>query len=68
MWLAQGRSNEARDLLAPVYQWFTEGFDTADLTAARLLLEDSRLRGSASLTEFACAELSGMRSGADRSR
>jgi class 3 adenylate cyclase/tetratricopeptide (TPR) repeat protein len=45
MWLAQGRSAEARDLLAPVYQWFTEGFDTADLTAARLLLEELAFTG-----------------------
>jgi predicted ATPase len=35
----QGRRNEARDLLAPVYGWFTEGFDTPDLKEARVLLE-----------------------------
>jgi len=40
MWLDQGRRVEGRDLLAPVYQSFTEGFDTADLTAARLLLDE----------------------------
>jgi predicted ATPase len=34
-----GRSAEAHDLLAPVYGWFTEGFDTADLDAAKRLLE-----------------------------
>jgi len=34
----QGRSAEARDLLAPVYGWFTEGFDTADLKDAKALL------------------------------
>ena len=38
----QGRCAEGLDLLAPVYQWFTEGFDTADLTAARSLLDKLR--------------------------
>ena len=36
----QGRHAEARDLLAPVYGWFTEGFDTQDLNDARALLEE----------------------------
>jgi predicted ATPase len=36
----QGRRTEARDLLAPVYNWFTEGFDTADLKNARTLLDE----------------------------
>lgn len=36
----QGRSAEARDLLAPVYEWFTEGFDTRDLQEARSLLAE----------------------------
>jgi predicted ATPase len=35
----QGRRAEARDLLAPVYRWFTEGFDTADLKEAKALLD-----------------------------
>jgi len=35
----QGKRAEARELLAPVYGWFTEGFDTADLQDARALLE-----------------------------
>ena len=35
----QGRRQEARQLLAEVYGWFTEGFDTADLQEARALLE-----------------------------
>jgi predicted ATPase len=35
----QGRRAEARDLLAPVYGWFTEGFDTADLKEAKVLLD-----------------------------
>ena len=40
----QGRRAEARDLLAPVYGWFTEGFDTPDLKEAKALLDE--LRGS----------------------
>ena len=39
LWSEQGRSAEACDLLAPVYGWFTEGFDTADLKDARTLLD-----------------------------
>jgi len=39
LWGEQGRRAEARDLLAPVYGWFTEGFDTADLKEAKALLE-----------------------------
>jgi len=40
-WLrAQGRAAEARDLLAPLYGWFTEGFDTRDLREAKALLEE----------------------------
>ena len=38
LWGDQGRRAEARDLLAPVYGWFTEGFDTADLKEAKALL------------------------------
>jgi len=38
LWLGQDRPGEARDVLAPVYGRFSEGFDTADLTAARSLL------------------------------
>jgi predicted ATPase len=40
LWGEQGRRAEARDLLAPVYGWFTEGFDTADLKEARSLLSE----------------------------
>jgi len=40
LWGEQGRRSEARDLLAPVYGWFTEGFDTADLKDAKALLEE----------------------------
>jgi predicted ATPase len=42
LWQTQGRHREARELLAPVYEWFTEGFDTQDLIAARALLETLR--------------------------
>jgi predicted ATPase len=35
-----GKRAEARDLLAPVYGWFTEGFDTRDLKEAKALLEE----------------------------
>ena len=38
-WRDQGKRDEARDLLAPVYGWFTEGFDTRDLKEAKELLE-----------------------------
>jgi predicted ATPase len=36
----QGKRDEARDLLAPVYGWFTEGFDTFDLKQAKVLLDE----------------------------
>jgi predicted ATPase len=36
----QKRRNEACDLLAPVYGWFTEGFDTLDLKEAKVLLDE----------------------------
>jgi predicted ATPase len=39
LWQQQGKRLEARELLAPVYGWFTEGFDTADLQEAKVLLE-----------------------------
>ena len=39
LWGEQGRRAEALELLAPVYGWFTEGFDTADLKAAKALLD-----------------------------
>jgi predicted ATPase len=40
LWRDQGKRDEARDLLAPVYGWFTEGFDTLDLKEARALLDE----------------------------
>jgi predicted ATPase len=40
LWQRQGKHDAARDLLAPVYGWFTEGFDTRDLNAAQALLAE----------------------------
>ena len=40
LWQHQGKRAAAYELLAPIYGWFTEGFDTADLQAARGLLEE----------------------------
>jgi predicted ATPase len=40
LWHQQGKQKEAHDLLAEVYAWFTEGFDTADLQEAKALLEE----------------------------
>jgi len=38
-WRDQGKQQQARELLAPVYGWFTEGFDTVDLREAKALLD-----------------------------
>ena len=40
LWQQQGKREEARQLLGPIYGWFTEGFDTADLQEARGLLAE----------------------------
>ena len=40
LWQKQGKKEEAHDLLAPVYEWFTEGFDTRDLQEAKTLLDE----------------------------
>jgi predicted ATPase len=40
LWCSQGKVQQARELLAPVYGWFTEGFDTRDLKEAKALLEE----------------------------
>ena len=40
LWRGQGKRDEARELLAPVYGWFTEGFDTRDLKEAKALLKE----------------------------
>jgi predicted ATPase len=39
LWKQKGKRDEAHDLLAPIYDWFTEGFDTSDLEDAKTLLE-----------------------------
>ena len=40
LWQQQGKGPEARQLLADIYNWFTEGFESADLKAARTLLSE----------------------------
>ncbi len=40
LWQSRDKRQKAYDLLAPVYEWFTEGFDTADLIEAKALLEE----------------------------
>jgi predicted ATPase len=40
LWQSQSKRAEARGLLTPIYSWFTEGFDTADLQEAKALLEE----------------------------
>ena len=42
IWAEEGERQEAHDLLAPIHAWFTEGFDTPDLTEAKALLEELR--------------------------
>ena len=45
LWRQQGKQKEAQDLLAEIYGWFTEGFDTADLKDAKALLEELKGAG-----------------------
>jgi predicted ATPase len=40
LWRDQGKRTAARDLLGPIYDWFTEGFDAPDLQAAKVLLDE----------------------------
>lgn len=40
LWQAQGKVDEARQMLAEIYDWFTEGFDTPDLQEARAMLDE----------------------------
>jgi predicted ATPase len=40
LWQRQDKRAEAHELLAPIYGWFTEGFDTADLQEAKALLDE----------------------------
>jgi predicted ATPase len=42
LWQSQGKRQDAYKLLAPVYDWFTEGFDTKDLQEAKALLAELR--------------------------
>ena len=42
LWRDQGKPEEARELLAPIFGWFTEGFDMPDLMEAKALLEELR--------------------------
>jgi len=49
LWQHQGKRDAARQLLAPVYGWFTEGFATVDLQEARALLDELHLKGRSSL-------------------
>jgi len=53
LWQQQGKKEDARRMLAEIYRWFTEGFDTADLKEAKALLEDlrSEVRGPKSEVE-----------------
>ena len=44
LWRDQGKAQQARELLAPVYGWFTEGFDTLDLKEAKALLRVGVMR------------------------
>ena len=48
LWQQQGKKKEARRMLAEIYGWFTEGFDTKDLQEAKALLEG--LEGQAKVT------------------
>jgi predicted ATPase len=40
LWRSQGKPQQARELLGPIYRWFTEGFDTRDLKEAKALLDE----------------------------
>jgi len=42
LWIAQNKREQARDFLAPIHAWFTEGFDTHDLRQAKALLDQLR--------------------------
>ena len=46
LWRSQGKVQQARELLAPVYGWFTEGFNTRDLKEAKALLEELTARAN----------------------
>jgi hypothetical protein len=61
LWRDQGKVSEARELLAPVYGWFTEGFDTLDLKDAKALLYELHLT-----TNFETASKGVARIGSER--
>jgi predicted ATPase len=42
LWRHQGERNKARELLSPIYDWFTEGLDTRDLREAKVFLDELR--------------------------
>ncbi|HEV8713787.1 MAG TPA: hypothetical protein VGX03_13285 [Candidatus Binatia bacterium] len=46
MWQLQGKKVEARQILAEIYNWFTEGFDTKDLQEAKALLNELEKKGT----------------------
>jgi predicted ATPase len=52
LWQRQDKQTHARQLLAELYGWFTEGFDTADLKAAKALLEELGGEGEVELKEL----------------
>jgi predicted ATPase len=51
LWRDQGKRDEAGELLAPVYGWFTEGFDTLDLKEAKALLEELASKAAQTITD-----------------
>ena len=61
----QGRCVEARDLLAPVYGWFTEGFDTPDLKEAKALVDDLAPEFNSSMPMSTAPRASGSGGGRD---
>jgi predicted ATPase len=52
LWLRQGKVRQARDLLAPLFDWFTEGFDTPDLKETKALLEEINRRAAPAPTQI----------------
>ena len=66
VWQQQGRKAEAQQMLAEIYGWFTEGFDTADLREAKALLEE--LEGQATRTPSEKRKGTGKRSARTRKR
>jgi predicted ATPase len=52
LWLRQGKVREARDLLTPLFGWFTEGFDTPDLKETKALLEEINRRAAPAPTQI----------------